>query len=88
MLSLVVGWCVYILRCGDATLYTGIAADLTRRLAAHRAGTGARYTRGRKPLRIVYEEPCADRAQASRREAAIKRLPRRQKLALIRGART
>jgi len=87
MIDLVGGWCVYILRCADGTLYTGIAADLQRRLEAHRAGQGARYTRGRLPVRVVYREPCANRSKASRREATIKRLPRRQKLALVRGAR-
>jgi predicted GIY-YIG superfamily endonuclease len=79
-------WWVYILRCGDGTLYTGIALDLAARLAQHRAGSGARYTRGRGPLELAYQEPCRDRAAASRREAAIKRIPRRAKLELIRKA--
>ena len=76
-------WSVYILRCGDGTLYTGIALDLAARLAQHRAGTGARYTRGRAPLELVYREAAASRSAASRREAAIKRCTRREKLALI-----
>ena len=86
MLDRVGGWCVYILRCADGTLYTGIAADLKRRLQAHRTGRGARYTRGRLPVRVLYREACANRSEASRREAAIKRLPRRRKLALTRSA--
>ncbi len=77
-------WFVYILRCRDGTLYTGITTDLARRLAAHRAGTGARYTRARRPLRLVWREPQPDRSAAARREAQIKRMPRARKLALIR----
>ena len=76
-------WWVYILRCGDGTLYTGIALDVPARLAQHRAGAGARYTRGREPLEVVYQEPAADRSSATRREAAIKRCSRAEKLALI-----
>ncbi len=79
------GYVVYILRCGDGTLYTGCTNDLNRRLAAHSAGRGAKYTRARLPVALVYQEPAADRSQALRREAAIKALPRAQKLALIRG---
>lgn len=78
-------WWVYILHCGDGTLYTGIALDVEARLAQHRAGTGARYTRGRAPLKVVYREPATDRAAASRREAAIKRSSRAEKWALVRG---
>jgi len=80
-----VDWCVYILRCGDGSLYTGITNDLTRRLEAHQQGTASRYTRVRLPVEMVYREPCADRSAASRREAAIKRLPRARKLALLTG---
>jgi len=76
-------WWVYILRCGDGTLYTGIALDVAARLAQHRAGTGARYTRGRAPLELVHQERLASRAEATRREAAIKRLSRPRKLELI-----
>lgn len=75
---------VYLLRCRDGSLYTGITNDLARRLAAHRAGKGSAYTRSRRPLRLAYRETAPDRGAALRREAAIKRLPRRQKLALIR----
>ncbi len=74
---------LYILRCGDGTLYTGIAADVEKRLAAHRAGKGAKYTKGRGPLELVYREPCADKSQALRRELAVKALTRAEKLALI-----
>ena len=76
-------WCVYILRCSDGTLYTGIAPDVEKRLAKHNAGTGAKYTRGRGPLAVVYTEECADRAEASRREYAIKHLSRQEKEELI-----
>ena len=75
-------WFVYIARCADGTLYTGVATDPTRRLAEHNAGVGARYTRGRAPLALIHLETAADRAAAQVREAAIKRLPRAAKLAL------
>ena len=76
-------WCVYILRCGDDTLYTGATDDFEKRLAAHRSGKGAKYTRGRAPLEPVYLEQCADMSAALKREYAIKQLTRAQKLALI-----
>jgi putative endonuclease len=78
-------WWVYILRCGDGSLYTGIALDVQARLAQHQAGTGARYTRGRGPVELVHQEPLASRSAALRRELALKRLPRTAKLALIAG---
>lgn len=78
-------WTVYILCCGDGTLYTGVTCDLPRRLAAHQSGKGAKYTRSRPPVELVYREAAADRSAALRREAAIKRLDRRKKLALIAG---
>ena len=74
---------VYILRCRDDTLYTGITDDLDRRIQAHNAGTGAKYTRGRGPVELVYREEQPDRSAALRRERAIKRLTRKQKLELI-----
>ena len=77
-------WYVYILRCGDGTLYTGISDDVARRLAAHRSGKGAKYTRGRGPLELVYTEQLPDKSAALRREAAIKRLKRAEKEKLIR----
>ncbi len=76
------GWCVYVLACGDGTLYTGITNDLARRIAAHAAGKGARYTRGRGPFVPLHVEPCDDKAAALVRERAIKRLSRSAKLAL------
>lgn len=80
-------WQVYILRCADGSLYTGIARDLERRIAEHNAekgnGAGASYTRSRRPVRLVYREPAPDRSSASKREYAIKQLSREQKLALI-----
>ena len=76
---------LYILRCGDDTLYTGIAADVDRRLAAHQNGKGAKYTRGRGPLTVVYREECADKSAALRRELEVKALSRAEKLALIEG---
>ena len=76
-------WCVYILRCGDDTLYTGMTDDFDKRLAAHRAGKGAKYTRGRSPLEPVYREMCENLSAALKREHAIKQLTRAQKLELI-----
>lgn len=74
---------VYILRCADGTLYTGCTNDLSRRLAAHNAGKGAKYTRSRRPVELVYREEVPDKSAALRREAAIKGLSRGEKLALI-----
>ncbi len=76
-------WCVYLLKCGDGTLYAGITNDLSRRLEAHRRGRGARYTRGRGPLQLVRVETARDRAAASRREHELKRLDRAAKIALL-----
>lgn len=73
---------VYLLRCRDGSLYTGITNDLPRRLAKHRAGTASAYTRSRRPLRLAYQEPQPDRGAALRREAAIRRLSRVEKLEL------
>lgn len=76
-------WWVYILRCADGTLYTGITNDPDRRLAQHNAGAASRYTRGRRPVGVVYRETAASRGGALRREAAIKALSRSAKEALI-----
>lgn len=73
----------YILTCADGTLYTGWTNDLPRRLSAHNAGKGARYTRCRLPVKLVYAEAHADKREAMRREYAIKQLTRAQKLALL-----
>ncbi|MDP1862791.1 MAG: GIY-YIG nuclease family protein [Thiobacillus sp.] len=82
--AVLAAWFVYMLRCADDTLYTGITTDIPRRLAEHNGegGLGARYTRSRRPVTLVYAESADDRAVASRREAAIKRLDRMRKLAL------
>lgn len=77
-------WTVYLLRCRDGSLYAGATNDLTARLAAHGAGRGGAYTRSRLPVRLVYAERQPDRGAALRREAALKRLPRAAKLALVR----
>lgn len=74
-------WYVYLLRCADGTLYCGIARDVGARLAAHTSGAGARYTRGRGPLTLLASHRYRDQGTALRIEAAIKRLPRDQKLA-------
>ena len=74
---------VYILRCADGTLYTGSTDDVERRAAAHNSGKGAKYTRGRGPVEVVYREECADKSAALRRECAVKRLTRAEKLALL-----
>ena len=74
---------VYILECNDGTLYTGWTTNLNRRVAEHNAGRGARYTRSRRPVKLVYHETHPDRRRAMQREAAIKKLPRAGKLALI-----
>ncbi len=76
-------WFVYIVQCSDASLYTGITVDLEQRLLRHNQGEGARYTRARLPVRLVYSETAADRAAASRREWQIKRLSAAEKRALI-----
>jgi uncharacterized protein (TIGR02453 family) len=79
-------WHVYVARCGDGSLYTGITTDPGRREAAHNAGRGASYTRSRRPIRLVHLEPAADRGAALRRELAIKRLPRQEKERLVSGS--
>ena len=76
---------LYILQCGDNTLYTGTTDDVERRLAVHQSGKVAKYTRGRGPLTVVYREACTDRSAALRREAAVKRMTRAEKLSLIAG---
>jgi putative endonuclease len=77
-------WFVYMLRCNDNSLYTGITTHIARRIEEHNAGkaSGARYTRSRRPVKLVYAEEAVSRAEAARREAAIRRLDRSRKLAL------
>ena len=79
-------WNLYILRCKDGSLYTGITTDVEKRLEAHRAGRGAKYTRGRAPLELVYREEFGDHSAALKREAEIKRLPREEKLKIVQTA--
>ena len=75
---------VYIVRCNDSTLYTGYTTDVTERVKKHNSGLGAKYTRNRRPVTIVYQEVFDDKRQAMSREYAIKQLTRKQKLNLIR----
>ena len=75
-------WFVYMLRCGDGSLYTGATDDVARRLAVHQRGKGGRYTRSHLPVSLAYWEELPDRSAALRREAEIKRLSRTEKLAL------
>lgn len=76
-------WTVYILRCADGTLYTGITRDLARRIQEHNQGRGAKYTRGRSPVELVFTTPCNSRSEALSREYAIKKLSLKQKINLI-----
>ena len=76
-------WFVYILQCADHTLYTGSTNDLDKRLAKHNSGNGAKYTRSRLPVKIIYYENAENRSTANQREAAIKKLTRKEKLELI-----
>ncbi|WP_292991847.1 GIY-YIG nuclease family protein [Nitrosomonas sp.] len=76
-------WTVYILECADGSLYTGITTDLSRRITEHETGKGARYTIGRSPFRLVYQEFRINRSDATKRETAIKTMTRAEKLALI-----
>ena len=78
-------WWLYMLRCADGTLYTGITTDVERRLAEHNSGKGAKYTRSRRPVEVVYREPCPDQSAALRREIAVKRLSRAHKCKLMEG---
>lgn len=76
-------WTVYMLECADGTLYTGITDDLERRLRAHNEGRGAKYTRGRGPLKLRYLESVPDKSTALKREHALKQLRRSEKMAII-----
>ncbi len=77
------GWHIYIVECADGTLYTGSACDVKKRVGTHNAGTGAKYTRNRLPVRLVYLEPALNKSVALRREYEIKQLTRIRKIALI-----
>jgi putative endonuclease len=76
-------WTVYMLRCADGSLYTGIARDAAARLAVHNAGRGAKYTKARRPVSLIWSEPADCRSSALKREYAIKQLRRTEKLALV-----
>ncbi len=76
-------WWVYIVECADGTLYSGCSNDVAKRIAAHNSGNGARYTRSRLPVKLVYQEQLLDRSSAQHREAQLKRLTRQQKITLI-----
>jgi putative endonuclease len=78
-------WWVYIARCADNTLYTGIAKDCAARVLDHNAGRGAKYTRSRRPIALVYSEPASDRSAAQKREHEIKQMRSERKKALIGG---
>jgi predicted GIY-YIG superfamily endonuclease len=78
-------WCVYILRCADGSLYTGITRNVKRRCRQHNDGTASRYTRSRRPTKLVWQEEQPSQSPALKREATIKAMTRRNKLALIRG---
>lgn len=79
-------WNVYIVRCADDSLYTGVAKDVEARLKRHNDGKGAAYTRSRRPVRLAYVEPGMTRSQALVREAQLKRLPRSEKQRLVEAA--
>jgi len=76
-------WCVYMLECADGSLYTGMTNDLEQRLASHQEGKGAKYTRARLPVKLVYHEPANNRSAAARREYQIKKLSAAKKRALL-----
>jgi predicted GIY-YIG superfamily endonuclease len=78
-------WLVYLLRCRDGSLYTGITNDLPKRLKAHAAGKASKYTRSRLPVRLAYSEPQRSKSAALKREAAIKKLRRAEKDSLVAG---
>lgn len=79
-------WYLYILECSDETYYTGITTDIPRRIQAHEDGKGAKYTKGRAPLKLIYSEKLADRSSASKRELQVKALSKERKVTLIKAA--
>lgn len=76
-------WTLYIIQCRDASLYTGITTDISRRLSEHNAKKGAFYTQNKTPVKLVYQETMANQSEARRREVVIKRLTRKEKLELV-----
>lgn len=81
-------WYVYLLKCADGSYYTGATTDPAKRLEQHQAGLGARYTRSRRPLELVYTEACPDKSSALKREWALKQLSHQAKQQLVRGTAT
>ena len=81
-------WSLYILKCCDGSFYTGVTTDIERRLLKHQEGTASRYTRTRRPVDLVYQEPCGSRSDSLHRECAVKSLSRRRKEDLISGQKT
>ena len=79
-------WYIYVVKCKDTSLYTGITTDIPRRLKAHNAKKGAFYTKNKLPVELVYQEAMPNQSEARKREAAIKRLTRKEKLELLKGA--
>lgn len=75
-------WSVYLLKCADSTLYTGISNNLSKRLEAHNLGRGAKYTKGRRPVRVIYQENNLTRSEALKREVQLKKMTRKEKIAL------
>ncbi|MFH1227196.1 MAG: GIY-YIG nuclease family protein [Planctomycetota bacterium] len=80
-------WHVYILKCVDGSFYTGITNNIRKRIDAHNSGKGARYTRSRRPVRLIYKKKCPDLSAAFKRERAIKKMTRKMKKALVRNKR-
>ena len=78
-------WCLYVVKCRDESLYTGITTDISRRIKEHNSKKGAFYTQNKTPVKLVYQEAMAGQSQARKREAAIKRLTRKEKIELLRG---
>ena len=76
-------WFLYIIKCKDSSLYTGITTNLEKRLKQHNEGRATKYTRGRKPVKLVYSEICKNESKARRKESDVKKLPRKKKLELI-----
>jgi len=76
-------WVLYVLKCRDNTLYTGITSDISRRINQHNNGTASRYTRSRLPVKLIFSEPCRNRSQALKKEYAMKQLSRKEKNAYI-----
>jgi predicted GIY-YIG superfamily endonuclease len=76
-------WVVYVLKCRDNTLYTGITSDVSRRVHQHNNGTASRYTRSRLPVKLIFSEPCRNRSQALKKEYAMKQLSQKEKNAYI-----